>query len=213
MDSRTVRFLVLMLVAALTVGAAGCKALHERVIDLVITNKACMDFVERHDTANYVGDVQTVEVADDIDDALASLEPPLEREDVQEARLTTASFEVTGFDDPGHDWVIGGTLMIAYGAVEDTMATYTEVSIADAYAAGEPIYFDGLTPEGVSLFNQALEDYLNGFRPEVSFWVVSDGVTPAPSPSDSLKFDWTGCLHMYVVSSYRTEVVDFFTKD
>jgi hypothetical protein len=43
--------------------------------------------------------------------------------------------------------------------------------------------------------------------------VESDNVTPAPSPSDSLKFDWTGCLYMYVVTPYRTEVVDFFGSD
>jgi hypothetical protein len=38
-------------------------------------------------------------------------------------------------------------------------------------------------------------------------------VTPAPSASDSLKFDWTGCIYMYVISTYKTEVVDFFTND
>jgi hypothetical protein len=136
MNSKTIRFLALVVVAGLAFGVAGCKLLHERVIDIVVNNTACMDFVERHDNADYVGDEQTMDVAEDVDDALASLDPPLEREDIDEARMTSASFEITYFDDPGHDWAISGELMIRYTpfAGAETVATlgsYT-VSIAEA---------------------------------------------------------------------------------
>jgi hypothetical protein len=214
MGNRTATILIFLLAGTLAVSVSGCKLLHEKLIDLVLHSTACQEFVERHDNANYVGDRQSFSIAPDIDDALEAFDPPVERSDISEAKLTSASFEITwAAPETEHDWVIAGTVMIGYGGDEMAIASYDSVSVEEAYALGEPVYLEDLEPMGVDLFNQALSDYLAGVDPVVDLWVESDSVSPTPSPSDSLSFNWEGCIYMYVVSSYRTEVVDFFGGD
>jgi hypothetical protein len=211
MKRRSVKTLTFLLIGALVVCAAGCKILHNKVIDLVIRKSACMDFTERHDSADYVGGRESFPVAAEVDKALSSLEPPLERADIDTARLTSASFEVTWLEDPGHDWTIAGRIMIGYDGQEEPMATYDEVSLRDALAEGGPIFVPTFNQDGVDLFNQALEDYLAGLDPEVELWVESDDCDPRPQDvGDSLKYDWNGCIYMYIVSPYSADVVDFF---
>jgi hypothetical protein len=214
MNSRIAKILTFLLIAGLAVSAVGCKLLHEKVIDLVVRNTSCLDFVERHDEANYVGDVQMFDVALEIDDVLGSLDPPLERSDIDTARLTAVSIEIPWFDDPGHDWEITGDMMISYGQQEAIIASYEGFSVSDVHGMGGPFFLPTLNEAGVDLFNDALYDYYQwGFNPVVSFWIENDSCTPAPSPADSMNFDWTGCLYMYVVSPYETEVVDLFGSD
>jgi hypothetical protein len=214
MSKRTIKILTFLLIGALAVSVAGCKLLHEKVIDLVIRNSACMGFEERHDTAQYVGDRQAFLIAFEVDKALSSLDPPLERADIDTARLTSASYEVTWLEDPGHDWTIGGSLWIAYGGVEHPIATYDDVSLKETYELGEPVFLATLHQSGVDLFNLALDDYRAGVNPEVEFWVEGDSCDPRPQDvGHSLNYDWTGCINMYIVSPYRTEVVDFFDSE
>jgi len=40
--------------------------------------------------------------------------------------------------------------------------------------------------------------------------VEGDECIPAPSASDSLKFNWTAHVYMYVVSPFSLEVFDIF---
>jgi hypothetical protein len=148
---------------------------------------------------------------EDIDDALAGFDPPLDRAHIKEAGLLAATYEVTwlGDPDPWHDWEISGGIWIQYGQDEELFIDYAEsLSLRDALGAGE-IHAE-LNAPGVTLFNQALEDYRTGQNPVLSFWMDGDGCVPAPSGSDSLKFDWTARIYMYVVSPVTVEVPDLF---
>lgn len=208
MSNRIRNIVALLVVLGLAVGISGCKLLHEKTLDIVFRNWAAMEFQEREDSANYVGDPKLVDVADDLDDALASVDPPLERSDITDARLLAATYEVTWLEDHGHDWELTGKIWMQYGRAESVIVNLTSESLYHALGAGE-IHAD-LNQSGVNLFNQALEDYRMGLDPVLSFWVENDDCVPAPSSQDSLKFDWTGRLYMYVISPIHPEVIDLF---
>ncbi|MBN1461083.1 MAG: hypothetical protein JXA57_16270 [Armatimonadetes bacterium] len=210
MKNGMTKILAFLLVTALALSLTGCKVLHEKVVDLVVRNSVCMDFDENHETASYVGDPVPLNVATQIDDALASLDDPLTRDDIRSAKLTAASFRVNSLPEDAPDWVVGGRLMISYNQQESEIAAYSSVRLADAF---DPKYID-LNETGVGLFNDALEDYLNHADPTVIFWVEGDTCVPDPEDEgENLVFNWTGCLKMYVISELNTEVVDLFGGD
>jgi len=208
MNNKIRGIIALLIVLGLAVGVTGCKLLHEKVVDVVLRNSAAIDFEVREDSASYVGDPQVIDIAEDIDDALAGFNPPLDRADIKEAGLLAASYDVTWLEDPGHNWEISGSVWIEYGLAEEVFIDFPDSSLYDALGAGE-IYTE-LNPSGVTLFNQALEDYRTGQNPVLSFWMDGDGCVPAPSGSDSLKFDWTARIYTYVVSPVTVEVPDLF---
>ena len=213
MSNKMRRIIALLVVLGLAVGITGCKLLHDKVIDVVLRNTYEMDFEEREDSANYVGDAEEIDIAEDIDDALDSFDdPPLDRDDITDARLLSASYEVTWLEDPGHDWVLSGRIWMQYDGDEEVLIDYSDpgqsLSLYDALGAGE-IYPD-LNPSGVALFNDALEDFLDGHDPILTFWMDNDDCVPAPTANDSLKFNWTAHVYMIVVAPLELEVVDLF---
>ena len=211
MSNKMKRIIALLVVLGLTAGITGCKLLHDKVIDVVLRNTCEMDFRTREDSGNYVGDPEVIDIAEDIDDALAAFDPPLERSDITDARMLSASYEVTWLEyptSPEHDWTIKGEIWLRYGRAESVIVDYSGQSLYEADGAGEIVA--DLNPSGVSLFNEALEDFLDGDDPVLTFWVKGDECVPAPTASDSLKFDWTARVHMYVVSPFRLEVFDIF---
>ena len=208
MNNKMRGIIALLIVLGLAAGITGCKLLHEKVVDIVLRNYAEMDFETREDSADYVGDPKIVDVAEGIDDALEGFDPPLERSAITDARLLSASYDVTWLEDPGHDWEISGSVWIQYGLAESVFIDYSHQPLYDALGAGE-ISAD-LNPSGVSLFNAALDDFRDGLDPVLTFWVEGDLCFPEPTPADSLKFDWTARLYMYVVSPLRLEVFDLY---
>ncbi len=208
MSNKMRRIIALLVVLGLAVGITGCKLLHEKVIDIVLRNTFEMDFEEREDSGDYVGDAVDVDIAEDIDDALGAFDPPRDRDDITDARLLSASYELTWLEDPGHDWEISGRIWMQYDQAESVIINYSGQSLYDAMGAGEIIA--DLNPSGVNLFNEALDDFRNGQDPILLFWADGDSCAPAPSASDSLKFDWTARVYMYVVSPVKLEVFDMF---
>ena len=208
MNNKMRGIIALLIVLGLAAGITGCKLLHERVVDIVLRNYAEMDFETREDSAEYVGDPEVIDIAEGIDEALAGFDPPLERSAITDARLLSASYDVTWLEDPGHDWRISGEIWIRYGLAESVIVDYDDQWLYDALGAGE-ISAD-LNPSGVSLFNAALDDFRSGLDPVVTFWVEGDSCFPEPTPADSLKFDWTGRFYMYVVSPLQLEVFDLY---
>ena len=208
MNNKIRGIIALLIVLGLAVGITGCKLLHDKVVDIVLRNNAAVDFQEREDSADYVGEAQVVDIAEEIDDALEGFDPPLARTDIKDARLMAGTYEVTWLEDPGHDWRIWGEIWIQYGQAESVIVDYSDQSLYEALGAGE-ISAD-LNPSGVNLFNAALDDFRSGLDPVLAFWVEGDSCVPEPTAQDSLKFDWTGRLYMYVVSPVTLETFDLF---
>lgn len=205
MNHRIVKAATLMLLFALIIAGTSCKLLQEKVVDVVINTYAEMEFEEREDSANFTTP-DVVNVAAKVDSALASID--MTREDIVEVRLVGGTYDVTWLEDPEHDWVISGEILLSYDGEESTLVDYDSQSLYDALGAGE-ITVD-LNSSGVSLFNRALEDYISDpfAYPELTFTVTNDACTPTPSPSDSLKFDWTGRVYMYIVVEQEVEIID-----
>ena len=208
MSNKMRRIIALLVVLGLAAGIAGCKLLHEKVIDIVLRSTYAMDFGTREGSASYVGDHEVIDIAEDIDDALGAFDPPLGRSSITDARLLSASYEVTWLEDPGHDWTITGEIWLRYGRAEEVLVNYSGQSLYEADGAGEIVA--DLNPSGVNLFNEALDDFRYGLDPMLTFWVKGDECVPSPSASDSLKFDWTAHVYMYVVSPVTLDVFDLF---
>lgn len=208
MNNKIRGIIALLIVLGLAAGVTGCKLLHEKVVDVVLRNSAAMDFEEREDSADYVGDPEFIDIAEGIDEALAGFDPPLDRTDIKDARLLAGTYEVTWLEDHAHDWEISGRVWIQYGLAESVIIDIPEQSLYDALGAGE--ISAELNESGVSLFNAALDDFRSGLDPVLAFWVDGDSCVPEPSAQDSLKFNWTGRLYMYVVSPVTLETFDLF---
>jgi hypothetical protein len=76
-------------------------------------------------------------------------------------------------------------------------------------AYGAPV-FAVLREEGVTLINDALEDYIAEQDPVLLFKVVNGDCIPNPSASDQLVFEWEACVNYYVVVAETLDVYDFY---
>lgn len=205
MNHRTIKAFSFVLILAMALSVTSCKLLHEKVIDIVLHNTAEMEFKVRAFSSVFAAPA-TVNVAAEVDSAL--VEAGLSREDIVDAGLVAATYELTWLEDPGHDWDITGRILLAYGLAESTVVSYSDTSLYGLVGAGE--IRAQLDRSGVRLFNQALDDYLAGGYPELTFTLANDSCTPAPTPADSMKFNWTGRVYMYVTVGQKTEIIDIF---
>ncbi|MFH1865621.1 MAG: hypothetical protein ABIK85_07035 [Candidatus Eisenbacteria bacterium] len=208
MKNKTIKAVAILLILGVAGSMVGCKLLQEKVIEIVLRTSACVEFNEREDSAEFTTP-EMIDVAEEVDEALASAD--LSRTDIIEAKLLAGSYDVTWLEDAGHDWGISGTILVQRDDITDgpeVIVDYSSQSLEDALAEGE--IFADLNPDGVALFNRALDDYIAGMDPVLTFTVSNDACAPAPSPADSLKFDWTGCMYMYVIVEQEPDVIDPF---
>ncbi|MCK4408466.1 MAG: hypothetical protein KAW67_00170, partial [Candidatus Eisenbacteria sp.] len=207
---KMIRTITVLLILGLAGSIAGCKLLHSRFIEIVVRDSVCVEFEEREDSAQFTTPA-TVDVAEELDEALSGV--GLTRADITGAKLLAGSYTVTMLQDVGHDWEISGTILVQRDDISDgpeIIVDYSSQSLEDALAAGE--IFADLNPAGVELFNRALDDYRENMytNPILTFTVSNDTCTPAPTgaPADSLIFNWTGCMYMYVIVEEELTVFD-----
>ena len=188
--------------------AGGC-IMEDRVVELVLSETTCMDFVEAHPSATFVTPV-TVNYGEEISEILDENE--LSRENIVSVRLVSASYGVTEF--PAHaDWAITGSITVERTDSLDGPATlwnYGNISVMDALNKNIPMV---LNSAGVGVLNRALADFIhsrNYPNPVLRFRVVNSGVTPSPSPSDPIVFAWKGCIVVDIVAETDVEVPDPF---
>ena len=208
MKNKMIRTIAVLLILGLAGSIAGCKLLHEKVIEIVVRDSVCVEFLQREDSAQFTTP-KTVDVAEEVDEALSGI--GLDRDDITDARLLAGSYTVTMLEDAGHDWEISGTILVQRDDISDgpeIILDYSSQSLEGALATGE--IFANLNPDGVELFNRALDDYRADFDPILTFTVVNDACTPAPTEQDSLIFDWTGCMYMYVIVEQTLDIPDPF---
>jgi hypothetical protein len=183
--------------------AGGC-VMEDRVVELVMTETTCVEFLEDHDSVSFVTPA-TVDYGEMLNDILDDND--ISREDMVSARIVSASYGVTNF--PTHaDWLITGAITVEREDVPDgpeTLWNYAGVSVAAALGQKLPMV---LNSDGVGVLDRALEDFLAGGSPVLTFRVNNSGVTPAPSADDHLIFVWEGCIVMDIVAKSDIEVPD-----
>ena len=209
MSNKMTRVVTFLIILGLAVGFAGCEFLYDKVIDIIMRSAAEMEFEEREDSAEFTTP-RTVDIADELDDALAGVEPPMTRADIIAAHLLAGSYEVTMLRST-HDWEIEGRILIEREDIPGspvTIVNYESESLTSLLTAGEK--YASLNAAGVTVFQDALAAYIAGSDPVLKFTVANDAVTPEPSPADSLIFDWTGRMYLYVQLEGRPTVWEIF---
>lgn len=171
-----------------------------KVVELIVTGETCTEkFNEDHGTEEWTTSV-TYAVADELDEILS--DNGVEKADVDTARLISVTYEVLTPDD--HDWEISGAITVEYparGRAPEIIVDYDAVSL-DAIT-GVPAYAN-LNAAGVAVFHEAVDDYLAGQNPELTFAVVNGDVVPDPTdteqePPGRISFSWQACLRMYII--------------
>jgi hypothetical protein len=190
-----------MVVALAAMALPGC--LEEKVIEIVLSGETYADFNQDEASATWTK-VAVVDMADEIRDILA--DNGYSTDDIKALYVMSASYGVTSFSQP-HDWVIGGSITVGYNVQTETAITYTDQSVQAALGQKIPA---PLEPAAVALMNSALDDFLNGGNPILTFTVVNGSVTPTPSPVDHIIFDWRAWIGIQVVIEEKVEVPDPF---
>ena len=187
--------------------SGGC-IMEDRVVELVVNETTCVEFVEDQSSVSFVTPA-TVDYADMLNEILDDND--ISREDIVSARLVSASYGVTEF--PTHaDWLITGSITVqredstgTADTLANTLWEYQGVSVSASLGKKIPMV---LNSDGVGVLNRALDDFLAGGSPVLTFRVNNSGVAPAPSTSDHLVFAWQGCIVLDIVAKADIEVPD-----
>jgi hypothetical protein len=195
----------LVLLLSLLAALSGC-IMEDRVVELVLTDKTCMDFTENQTTVNFVTPA-VLDYGEEINKILEDKD--VSRDDIVSAHLVSAWYGVTSFTQPD-DWTISGSVTIERLDTSDgpeTIWDYTSVSISNALGKKIPV---SLVAAGVGVLNRALEDFIGGANPILKFTVTNSGVTPSPSPAKPIQFEWRTCLTIDIVTEADMRVPNPF---
>ena len=196
------RFAVIGVLLLLGFVATGSDCIFDtKVVELIITGETCPPkYIQYSENANVDPDTVSYRVADDLDDILAD-------NDIEKAKIDTidtpkvisVSYEVLRIGEADHDWTVSGEVTIEYTARRmgpEVIVEYDDVSLESIYHSPE---FATLNPAGLAIFHAAVDDYLDGGDPEVTFVATSQAVSPTPTEEDPIDFWWKACLRMYIV--------------
>ena len=196
----------LLLLLGLVTALSNC-IMEDRVVELVLNDKTCPEFTTDQDTVSFVLPV-LVDYASELDSILS--DNGVEREELVSAHLVSVLYGVTGFDQT-HDWTITGAITVERFDIADgpaTLVDYASYPITSAAVGIETSL--GLNSAGVGVMNRALSAFLADSLPVLIFKVNNSGVSPRPSRTDRIKFDWKACVSMQIVTKADIEVPDPF---
>lgn len=184
-----------------------------KVVELIVTGETCPPkFIQYSTDADLDPDTRTHRVADDLDDILADND--IGKTSIGTARVISVSYEVERIgEEAGHDFTVSGQVTIEYGARRmgpEVIVEYDDVSLESVYHSPE---FATLNPAGVAIFHAAVDDYLAGGDPEVTFVAENQGITPVPTEEEPIDFWWHACLRMYVTINDTLDVLDPWPGD
>jgi hypothetical protein len=189
---------LLVAVCALPLALAGC--FEDKELDLVVTGETYTDF-SQDETSESWGVSAILDVGEQIRDILE--ENGYTDESVMSARITSVHYGVTSFIQ-AHDWMITGEIKVAYDGSTATILTYSSQSVQEAL--GEKISVP-LESAGVDLVNRALDDFVNGENPVITFIIENDTTTPEPVDGDPMTFDWRSWLAIQLILTQGIEDV------
>jgi hypothetical protein len=194
MSKRSLGKMALLAVLAVVVRGDSC-ALEERVIDIVITDRTCVTFSENHQSEDF----DTEALVNYSDEIGAILEDHgVSRSEIESAHVVSASYEVTSFKQD-HDWEISGSVTVERVDIADSSATLIDYTSESVQALLHNETSADLTPKGVSLLNDALDDFVAGENPKLLFTVENAQVVPPPDAGDPIVFTWRACVTLHVV--------------
>jgi hypothetical protein len=194
-------FIAALVLCLVPFALAGC--LEDKVLDIVLTGETSTDFSQNETTSSWT-EPAVIDMAQEIRDILE--DNGYSEDDLEGAHVTSASYGVLSFNQ-SHDWTISGSITVTYNGNTQTIINYASQSIQDAL--GKKISAP-LETAGVNLINQALQDFLDGQNPVLTFTINNGTTTPTPSVSDPMIFDWRAWLAIQVIIEETVEVPDPF---
>ncbi|MCD6380631.1 hypothetical protein J7M07_09340 [bacterium] len=193
-----------LLISIVTVGNS-C-VFEEKVVEVVITDELSVTLNENSHDDNFVSNT-LFDYSAELDNAIADND--LDRSDIISCKLVSASYEVTDFANT-HDWKICGSVSLTRQNPTDgpePIIGYTSQSISEALGNKTPAI---LNSAGVTLFNRAFADYLDGGNPIMQFTVNNACVIPLPNNEDPIVFDWKICIVIHLVVKQEIKIPDPF---
>lgn len=197
----TKQFFAVLAVCLPPLALSAC--LEEKVLEIVLTGETYADFSQNETTSSWT-EPAVIDMGQEIRDILE--DNGYGEEDLISAHVTSASYGVTSFSQ-AHDWTITGTITVTYNGSTETIIDYTSQSVQAAL--GQKISAP-LEQPGVDLINSALQDFLDGQNPVLTFTINNGSTTPVPSGADPMIFDWRAWLAVQIVLSESVEVPDPF---
>jgi len=160
---------------------------------VIVTEKVVVQFEEYREIPTIGSAVVAEDFKERIMDALDRENATIE--DVVSISMVSGAYKVTKPSKAGHDWVITGTVTMKrqddpMGPVTDGPANFIDMFNQSLdMAKGKPVVAS-LNSAGVDVVNRALADILLGGDPRLIITMESSSITPPPSPSDPLVFNW-----------------------
>jgi hypothetical protein len=200
---------LLLLLLGLILGLSNC-IMEDRTVELVFSDSTCVDFSQFDATATFHSDPVQVWYKDELDKILQNND--VSPDDIVAIKLVSASYgvdSVTYFAQQ-HDWTISGLITVERideGEGPVPLLKYMTQSVLGALNKTIPAQLDSV---GVGLIDSAFVDFINGGNPILEFQVVNSTVSPLPSQSDPIVFDWKACIWVDFVMKTDLEVIDPF---
>jgi len=207
---RTTALFSLVAVIALAVGLSGCLEKKKKVVEIILTAQTCGEWDQ--DSADEIfEDTDTIDVAGEINDALASAGVP--RDSILAAWILGGAYGSTSFTVTGPpDWVIWGAIEIErVGGGSATIINYDSASVKNSLGLEIPA---PLQAAGVALLQAGLDDYLAG-SDDVTFIyrIINGDVEPDPSPTQRIVFSWKAWIYLQVKMTEGFELIDPWGED
>lgn len=196
------RVLAAFVVSTLSGGfSGGC--LDDKVVELVATGETSADFSQNETSSSWTN-AAVLDIGQEVRNILE--DNGFDESDIKGAHVTSVSYGVTSFSQ-AHDWDITGAITATYNGNTQTILNYTSQSVQAALGKKIPAT---LEQPGVDLINQALDDFVAGQNPVLTFTINNGSTTPTPSVEGPMIFDWRAWLAIQVIVSQEVTVPDPF---
>jgi hypothetical protein len=194
--------LAAFVVSALSGGfSGGC--LDDKVVELVATGETAADFAQNETSSSWTK-AATLDVGQEIRNILN--DNGYDDSDIRSAHVTSVHYGVSSFNQ-AHDWTISGSIQVTYNGNEQALMSYVSQSVQAALGKKMPAT---LHSGGVDLINQALDDFVSGQNPVLTFTINNLGTTPPPNAGDPMIFDWRAWLAIQVIVRQEVTIPDPF---
>jgi len=207
---RMTTLLSLVAVIALAVALSGCLEKKKKVVEIILTAKTCGEWHQDSESEIFT-DVDTVDIAGEINDALAEAGVP--RDSIVTASIMGGAYGSTSFTVTGPpDWLISGAIEIErVGGVSATIINYDTASVKNSL--GLEITAP-LQSAGVALMQAGLDDYLAG-SDDVTFIyrIINGDVNPDPDATQPIVFSWKAWIYLQVEMTQGFEWIDPWGED
>jgi hypothetical protein len=195
------KLLALLAVCVVPVVLAGC--LDDKVLDLVATGETFVDFPQNETSSSWTKPA-VIDVGQEIRNILN--DNGYDETDIKDAHVTSVHYGVSSFSQ-AHDWTISGSIRVTYNGNEQPLMSYVSQSVQAALGKKIPAT---LHSGGVDLINQALDDFVSGQNPVLTFTINNLGTTPGPSGGDPIIFDWRAWLAIQIILKQEVKIPDPF---